>query len=560
MAVLSTIITPTNIVTATSTTTMTNKTLQSANITSGLTLTNAAGTSGQVLTSQGSGAAPTWSSPATNGATFTAVASGTLSNGRMVNLKSDGTVEMVKETTVVTPDNIPAGSTTQFNDGVAATQFAIAWNESLSNQFALVYFDTSDSRGKVVQGTVSGSTISFGAEVQVNGSGSFESPSICCVPGTNDRYVIVWRGLNERGKAVVAQTSGTTFVIGSEYTFPSSTSVYATCVAANWSNSGSFVVSYFDNSNGNYITCVAGSVNSTNISFGAATVVSSDNALGATSITFSKALSNNTGIVAYRRNSNGNGYAKVVTVSSTSLSFGAEATWNSSGTANSDYTNNGMFISAAQSGGSGTYAIVNKDESTSYGYIYGATVSGTTITFASGVAFESVALSSPPRIGFHKYTPSSLVVTYSTSSATYAYSMSMSDSTVSFMTKHTVYAGTSTFAAVGFSNSASSDRTLAIAYRGASNVPYAVLGTTGFSNTTNNLSSSLFIGASDGDYTNGQTARVLVKGAVSPAQSGLTVNSTYYVQANGTLSTTPASPSVLAGRALAADKILIGTT
>jgi len=44
--------------------TLTNKTLQSANITTALTLTGASGTSGQVLTSAGSGNAPTWATPA----------------------------------------------------------------------------------------------------------------------------------------------------------------------------------------------------------------------------------------------------------------------------------------------------------------------------------------------------------------------------------------------------------------------------------------------------------------------------------------------------------------
>ena len=63
MATLSNLITPTNIVTTTNAVTLINKTLQSPNITNGLTLTGAAGTSGQVLTSAGSGAAPTWSTP-----------------------------------------------------------------------------------------------------------------------------------------------------------------------------------------------------------------------------------------------------------------------------------------------------------------------------------------------------------------------------------------------------------------------------------------------------------------------------------------------------------------
>jgi len=62
---LSGIITPSNIVTATSTTTLTNKTLTaptiaSANLTTALTLAGAAGNNGQVLTSAGSGNAPIW--------------------------------------------------------------------------------------------------------------------------------------------------------------------------------------------------------------------------------------------------------------------------------------------------------------------------------------------------------------------------------------------------------------------------------------------------------------------------------------------------------------------
>jgi hypothetical protein len=61
---LSGIITPSNVVTATSTATLTNKTLTaptiaSANLTTALTLAGAAGTNGQVLTSAGSGL-PSW--------------------------------------------------------------------------------------------------------------------------------------------------------------------------------------------------------------------------------------------------------------------------------------------------------------------------------------------------------------------------------------------------------------------------------------------------------------------------------------------------------------------
>jgi len=71
---LSGIITPTNVVTATSTTTLTNKTLTaptiaSANLTTALTLAGAAGTNGQVLTSAGSGL-PSWTTVGSGALTF----------------------------------------------------------------------------------------------------------------------------------------------------------------------------------------------------------------------------------------------------------------------------------------------------------------------------------------------------------------------------------------------------------------------------------------------------------------------------------------------------------
>ena len=62
MATLSGIITPTNLVTATGTQTLSNKTLTSPDLISGLTLAGAAGTNGQVLTSAGAGL-PTWATP-----------------------------------------------------------------------------------------------------------------------------------------------------------------------------------------------------------------------------------------------------------------------------------------------------------------------------------------------------------------------------------------------------------------------------------------------------------------------------------------------------------------
>ena len=81
---------------------------------------------------------------------------------------------------------------------------------------------------------------------------------------------------------------------------------------------------------------------------------------------------------------------------------------------------------------------------------------------------------------------------------------------------------------------------------------------TTISTLSQNLTAENFIGISDGAYTNGQTATIQIAGSVDDAQSSLTPGQQYYVQNDGTLSETADTPSVLAGTAVAATKLMIG--
>ena len=74
---------------------------------------------------------------------------------------------------------------------------------------------------------------------------------------------------------------------------------------------------------------------------------------------------------------------------------------------------------------------------------------------------------------------------------------------------------------------------------------------------SSNLTSENYIGISDGAYSNGQTATIQIMGAVDDAQSSLTPGQSYYVQNDGTLSTSADSPSVFAGTAIAATKLIV---
>ena len=77
------------------------------------------------------------------------------------------------------------------------------------------------------------------------------------------------------------------------------------------------------------------------------------------------------------------------------------------------------------------------------------------------------------------------------------------------------------------------------------------------SSFTTNLTANNFAGFSTGSYSNGNTATITHMGGINTNQSSLAPASKYYVIDNGTISTTAGSPSVEAGLALAATKLLV---
>ena len=74
-----------------------------------------------------------------------------------------------------------------------------------------------------------------------------------------------------------------------------------------------------------------------------------------------------------------------------------------------------------------------------------------------------------------------------------------------------------------------------------------------------NLTTANYIGIADANYADGAQAGIQIRGHIDDAQSGLTIGSEYFVQADGTLSLTadPNVGSVPAGTALSATQILI---
>jgi hypothetical protein len=75
--------------------------------------------------------------------------------------------------------------------------------------------------------------------------------------------------------------------------------------------------------------------------------------------------------------------------------------------------------------------------------------------------------------------------------------------------------------------------------------------------TTTNMTAHNFAGWASGSVSDGANITVSLKGTIETNLTGLTTGTAYYVQLDGTLGTTAANPSVLAGVALASNKLLV---
>jgi hypothetical protein len=308
------------------------------------------------------------------------VASGTLPNGAPVILNADGTVSVVSQAS--TPENIPAGTEAQFNS-TSVYDIAIAFNPSDANKFVLAYKDGSTfGYGTAVVGTVSGTSIVFGAKAVFN-SGMTMYLSIAFDPNTAGKFVVAYRdhGNSSYTTAVVGTMSGTSISFGAEVIFSSSTSYYRTSIAFDPNTAGKFVVAFSDGANAFAGTTIVGIVSGTSITFGAKVAFNAG-----TTDYFSLLFDPNTAgqfVVAYRGGAaTTKGTAIVGTVSGTSVSFDSAAEFNSY---------QAYDVSAAfNPSTSGQLMIAYKDGGNSnYGTVVIGTLAGTSLSFGSEIVFHS---------------------------------------------------------------------------------------------------------------------------------------------------------------------------
>ena len=324
------------------------------------------GTSGQVLTSGGSGAAPSWADAA-GGGTAEFVASGAISSGDIVGLNTDGTISVVQPY---------LSSNNTFNS--ATTYHLSSTFDSNSNKVVVVYYDSSAGTGgcKAVVGTVSGTSISFGTAAVFEYD--FVQYLSAVFDSSTNKVVIAYQddGNSGAGTAVVGTVSGTSISFGTPVVFDSSVTSFISATFD--SNSNRVVVAYRDGGNSNYGTAIVGSVSGTSISFYSPYVFATATT-NFISSTFDS--TNNKIIIAYQDAGNGSVCTAIVAtvVGGNTLSYGTEV---STGV-KTDLTSV-VYVSNVDK-----IIVLTPDTLASKSVFLLGTVSGTSISFGEPVDYDT---------------------------------------------------------------------------------------------------------------------------------------------------------------------------
>ena len=452
-------------------------------------------------------------------------------------LTSENYIGMSRGTAFQTGSAASAGTAVAFVSGEAIYNAAVF--DSNSNKVVIAYRNSSSGdNGFAVVGTVSGSSISFGTPVAFN-SGSSSTNHISMSFDSNlNKVVIAYQdgGNSSYGTAIVGTVAGTDISFGTEVVFESA-NTDSTAVAYD-ANAQKHVIFYRDNGDA-HGKGIVGTVSGTSISFGSAVQFSSNT----NPVRMSPVYDSNAQkiVLAWRAAGASNvGRAAVATVSGTSVSFGSTAVYDSGQvedvTATFDSSNNKVVVVARD----------NNDA----GKAYVGTVSGTNITFGSAVQFvdgSSSDVATNPRATFDSNL-NRVVIAYKDSvNSDYgtAISGTVSGTSITFDTA-TVFeqANTLELAATFDSNSNKS----VFAYRDVgTNYGTAVT----FTPTT--------LATTRGEVADGGNVSMDIIGSVSDNQIGLTAGQQYFVQTDGTISTTADSPSVLAGTAISATELVVKT-
>jgi len=500
--------------------------------------------------------------------TLSGIASGAIANGDALIIQSNGTVKK--------PTQTPNVSLVAPTDGTEIKSYCAnpcVGYDIVNEKSLIVYNDEIDSqtlKGKIatIDNTqAANSQITFGSEftISTNARTPLSGNKAVIYCETAGLFLVIYEGDDADIECRTVDISNSSSPsIGNEQQINNT----GTEIAAVYDpNTDRVVVTYLGNRSGGLYDKIARVIHvaaGSNPTLGAETIVDSDAmdylsyGSGWNILVYDSSAQKVVNL--YHKNNNASilkGTAKVATIdtSNNTISFGSA----------SDFSDTGIAVhpkSAVYDPISGKILVIWKEVGDVNHFYAVGTVSGTSISFSTAQSLFSNQTSQDVHILTYDPRFEVIVFTYerytgsSVNNRLYARTLTISGNTVTFASNESaIFSSNNDFSGGDSTYDLSQNRALVVTQRSTNNAGEAFSIKAGF--FTTDLTVNNFLGFSNAAYTDGQTATIQITGSVDDAQSGLTTARKHYVQNDGTLSTTAGSPSVEAGTAISATKIIV---
>tara|TARA_R100000005_G_C4977397_1_gene188330 strand:+ start:55 stop:1536 length:1482 start_codon:yes stop_codon:yes gene_type:complete len=477
---------------------------------------------------------------------YTATAEGAITAGKPVIVEADGDVAQVVLTALTTPT---VSSRVAYESGVP-NQVGIAYDEN-SERVVIAYADGGNSSyGTAVVGSISGTTLSFGTPVVYKSSNPTKQNTPVFDPD-NNKVVIAYQWNNANGYAIVGTVdpSDNSISFGSEAQFESNQAVGVSMTYDKGADK--FIIFWSENGDAECLA-VTGTVSGTSISFGSEVQVDAQNHAKDHVVSVAYNENANKTLFTWRNDDNingpytGDGTSRVGTVSGTSISVGTTKVWGED-----DSLINSIYVP-----GQNKILIVYRDDNNSYyGTARVATISGTSVSLGTAAVFES-AETGNIALAVNDSDTSKVIITYTDngdSNRSVAVLATVSGTSVSFGSTFDIEGTDTHNSDVAMTRVTGQNQAVWAGLRASHGTSSARVISTG----STNLTSENYIGIAADTYADNEDSTIGIVGCIDRNQTGLTAGQQYFVQTDGTLSTTAGSPSVLAGTAISATELVV---
>lgn len=460
------------------------------------------------------------------------VASGALPNGKPVVVNSDGTASTVS---IGSPSaSTPVSNSVAYDND--SLKYSVLYDTSL-DKVVVVYQNQSDNYPMCVVGSISGTSITFGTPVVIASKGTNQPQGAVDNAGTV--FAAYQGGPSDLIMGSAGTISGNSVTFGTQVQLNSTRPTYTAVIYDSGSNA--FIAGWRDNADTQRIKVVPVQTSGTSVTVGnQQAITTSGKSCDWTTLVYDPNADKT--FLANRNITDTQGECWVLTLSWPNISAGSKT----------------IFIS----GQNPAYLSADYDSTAQkivFGYNYGGagyartvTISGTTVSLGTQVQWSTASVYHTRVI----YDPSANKTTISYRDG--------NNSNYGTFKVGTVSGTNISFDSGTVFNAAQSDY-----FKGAyipdissillfyTQAPGSVRYYTFLAAAPSSLNANNFIGFSDSAYASGQSASIDSTGSINNRQTGLTAGSKYYVQKDGTLSTTAGSPSVEAGIALSATELLV---